>query len=177
MAQLKSDPKANAVPYHDERISSLTALVNRGPQKWVAQVGVFEQGLDDDLRNIFTPSQLAGPENEAQLAKAFNDPQAARLEIVNKVVAWLTLGVGVCLLLGLFTRLAALAAGGFLISVMASQPPWMPDATTTYFYYQLVELGSLSVLFVTGAGRWAGLDYFSYSIFHRISRRGDQAEK
>ena len=169
LAQLKSNPKANTVPYHDERISRLAATVNRSPQKWVAQVGVFGQGFHDDLHKIFTPSQLEDAGNEAQVAKALSDPQAVRLATLNQVVAWLTLGVGVCLLLGLFTRLAALAAAGFLVSIMASQPPWVPDANTTYFYYQLVELGSLFVLFAIGAGRWAGFDYFSYSIFSRIS--------
>ena len=174
LAQLKADPKANAVPYHDERIARLAASINRAPRKWVTQVGVFEQGFDDDLRKIFTPSQLDDPENQTQITKALSDLQVARLNTVNKVVTWLTLGVGICLLLGLFTRLAALAAAGFLVSIMASQPPWVPDANTTYFYYQLVELGSLFVLFATGAGRWGGLDYFLYTVFNRVRARHDR---
>jgi hypothetical protein len=53
----------------------------------------------------------------------------------------------------------------FLLWVLISQPPWLPDAVPTMF--QTIEFVALLVLAGTGAGRWAGLDYFTYALFHR----------
>ncbi len=58
------------------------------------------------------------------------------------------------------TRLAALGGIVFLCMVISTQPPWVPGAVTTMFYYQLVEIFALGVLLASGAGRWAGLDFF-----------------
>jgi uncharacterized membrane protein YphA (DoxX/SURF4 family) len=46
-------------------------------------------------------------------------------------VTVLTIGVGICLLAGFFTRLAAVAGALFLLSVIASQPPWVTGAADT----------------------------------------------
>jgi hypothetical protein len=54
------------------------------------------------------------------------------------------------------------------LSVIASQPPWVTGAAPTY--YQIVEFAGLLVLAGTGAGRWAGLDYFGYLLFGRRHR-------
>ena len=50
---------------------------------------------------------------------------------MNWIVTILTIGVGVCLLLGFFTRLASLAGALFLLGVIATQPPWVADAAPT----------------------------------------------
>jgi uncharacterized membrane protein YphA (DoxX/SURF4 family) len=86
-------------------------------------------------------------------------------------VTYVVIGVGVCLLLGFFTRLASLVGIGFLCSVIASQPPWVAGSNTDVFLYQLVECAALAVLIVTAAGRWFGLDFFSYAIWNQITGR------
>ena len=61
---------------------------------------------------------------------------------------------------------AGLVVGAlFLLSVIASQPPWLAESAPTM--PQCIEFASLLVLAGTGAGRWAGLDYFTYALFHR----------
>ena len=70
-----------------------------------------------------------------------------------------------CLLFGLFTPVAALAAAGFLGSVFLSQLP--PTTGPTSTNYQLVESMACLVLASTGAGRFAGLDYFLHLIVRR----------
>lgn len=78
--------------------------------------------------------------------------------MLNLFIPWFDTIVGGLLILGLFTRLASLAGAGFLASVIATQPPWIPGTTETY--YQAVELAALLVIFATCAGRMGGLDYF-----------------
>ena len=86
---------------------------------------------------------------------------------MNLAVTGLTIGVGLCLLVGLFTRLAAVVGALFLLSVMATQPPWVPGAETTYFYYQLVEFAAMMLLAAAAAGRVAGLDFILHGLWSK----------
>ena len=81
------------------------------------------------------------------------------------ITMWGLTIVGILLVLGLFTRLAAIGAMGFLLMFYFATPPFVG-----YFYSlpsegsyllvnkNLVELGALLVILVTGSGRFAGLD-------------------
>ncbi len=89
--------------------------------------------------------------------RPFDQPYS-QLKIINKVIPWFDTIVGVLLILGLFTRLASGAAAIFLISVVLTQPFWIPGTAPTYFYW--IELAALLVIFATCAGRMGGLDFF-----------------
>lgn len=82
-------------------------------------------------------------------------------------IKWIIAGAGVLMMLGLFTRVAALVAAGFLLTVMGTQPPWDPDANLQFFYYQFVEFSALMVLIAFAAGRYAGLDYVLAGLWSR----------
>lgn len=85
--------------------------------------------------------------------------------------------VGVLLILGLFTRLAALGGIGFILLFYLATPPFVG-----YFYSipsegsyllvnkNLVELGALVVILLTGSGRFAGLDRIVHVLFTRRPR-------
>ena len=85
--------------------------------------------------------------------------------------------VGVCLILGLFTRLASLAGIGFILMFYLAAPPLIG-----YFYAipsegsylivnkNLVELAALVVILLTGSGRFAGLDRIVHGLFRRKPR-------
>ncbi len=78
--------------------------------------------------------------------------------------------IGLCLMLGLCTRLACLGGVAFLVSVLMTQPPWptiYPPAPPMVGHALLVdknfvEMMALLVLASTTVGRWAGLDLFLY---------------
>ena len=87
-------------------------------------------------------------------------PRTNRIDtsVVDGLLPYFDIAVGLCLLLGLFTPIAALAAGVFLFSVFLSQyPPTTGPASSNY---QLIESMGCFVLAATGAGRFAGLDFF-----------------
>ena len=89
--------------------------------------------------------------------RPFDQPYS-QLKIINKVIPWFDTIVGALLILGLFTRLASGAAAIFLISVVLTQPFWIPGTAPTYFYW--IELVALLVIFATCAGRIGGVDFF-----------------
>jgi uncharacterized membrane protein YphA (DoxX/SURF4 family) len=79
------------------------------------------------------------------------------------------LGIGACLILGLFTRLACLLGAAFLFSVVLTQPFWISDAQPTF--NQWVELIALLTLATTNVGKWGGLDFFVSCIFGGCCRQ------
>jgi uncharacterized membrane protein YphA (DoxX/SURF4 family) len=161
----RSRPEAGDVPFYDERIANKAAQTGGKPPAWLNQVGELEAGFLDDLRGILTTEQRGMELTTAAFEDALSDSRHDRLRIVDVSVTVLTVGVGICLLLGFCTRLAAIVGALFLLTVVASQPAWLPDAAPTIS--QWIELPALLVLAGTGAGRWAGLDYFIYALFHR----------
>jgi thiosulfate dehydrogenase [quinone] large subunit len=93
------------------------------------------------------------------------------------ITMWGLTLVGVCLILGLFTRVASLAGIGFILLFYLCNPPFIG-----YFYSipsegsyllinkNLVELCALAVIFLTGSGRFAGLDRILHGLFARRPR-------
>ena len=90
------------------------------------------------------------------------------------ITMWGLTVVGVLLILGLFTRLSSLAGIGFILLFYLCNPPFVG-----YFYSlpaegsylivnkQLVELGALLVILVSGSGRFAGLDAIVHGLIGR----------
>lgn len=82
--------------------------------------------------------------------------------VVDHIIPYFDIVVGLLLLVGLFTPIAALAAAGFLGSVFLSQYP--PATGPASSLYQMIECLACCVLASTGAGRFAGLDFFLHLI-------------
>ncbi len=161
----RGSPEADGVPFYQSRIAAKNAESTGQLKAWLAQVEALDAGYYDDLDQILTPEQRAEAATANALQAATTDPTRARLDTLNIVVTSVTIGVGVCLLLGFFTRLASIVGVLFLLGVIASQPFWISDAAPTI--NQCIECAGLLVLAGTGAGRWFGLDYLTYAMFHR----------
>lgn len=93
------------------------------------------------------------------------------------ITMWGLTLVGLCLILGLFTRIASLAGIGFILLFYLCNPPFIG-----YFYSipsegsylivnkNVVELCALAVIFFTGSGRFAGLDRIVHGALARRPR-------
>ena len=94
------------------------------------------------------------------------------LDTANLVTMYGLTMVGVLLILGLFTRLAAIGGIGFVVLFYLCNPPFVG-----YFYSiptegsylivnkNLVEIGALLVILTTGSGQFAGLDRIVRALF------------
>jgi thiosulfate dehydrogenase [quinone] large subunit len=103
--------------------------------------------------------------------------QPQLLDAANVITMYGLAIVGVLLILGLFTRLAALGAIGFVLLFYLCNPPFVG-----YFYSiptegsylivnkNVVELCALIVVMMTGSGRFAGLDRILHLLFARRPR-------
>jgi len=155
--KMRDQPGAGEINYREERIAEKGAEIFRQARTWSTDVNLIEAAYVHDL------SEIEGVDDKQDELYDQLRPRSP-LDWINPAVTCVVTGVGVCMLLGFCTRLAGVAGIGFLLSVMASQPPWVAGADTKFLGYQLVEIGALMSLVAIGAGRWYGLD----SVFRRI---------
>ncbi|MEN0110322.1 MAG: hypothetical protein AAF805_06325 [Planctomycetota bacterium] len=153
-------------PYERELIEAQKSDLWRAMQPIVRNV----QQVEDDL----VSDALAAAGADGVMAERIEDALAERtlLSWVDFLVVCVVLGSGVCLFLGFGTRLAAIAAAGFLFSLILTQPPWVAGSDLQAFFTWAIEAAALGVLASTGAGNWLGVD----GLFHRVRTRfGDLA--
>ncbi len=129
-----------------------------------AQIESLLESFEADINSIATPQQMdaSGP---CRLVKLRSHPVIDTSRI-DQFVPYFDMTIGICLLIGLLTPVAGLAAAGFLLSVFVSQFP--PGTGPTSSMYQLVEAMACLVLAATGAGRFAGADYFLHLLCRRV---------
>ncbi|WP_442481437.1 DoxX family protein [Aeoliella sp. SH292] len=159
LEEMLNDDARGELPYLDERITKKRAEVAATPRPWAADIQAEEDVFYNQLRGLVKDEQLTSAMVGEQLAGTFNPP--TRLQTVDKLATGVTLGVGICLILGLFTRLASVIGAGFLLSIMSMQPPWAEGVLATVKLltaYQGIEFFALLLLAAIGAGTWAGLD-------------------
>ena len=101
--------------------------------------------------------------------KNFAEP--SRLGILNLMVIVGLSAIGLCLILGCCTRLAALGGAVFLFNVCLSQFPWptvYPYSPEVVGHFMIiskdtVEMLMLILLAIIPAGRWCGLDWYIWN--------------
>ncbi len=161
-----------------------TTTFGRGPMIAITALRVLVgwhflyEGLSKLTAPAFTAAgylkQAKGP-----LAGAFhslaNSPDM--LANANLITMWGLAIVGACLILGLFTRLASLAGIAFVLMFYLAAPPWIglsyaipSEGSYLIINKNLVELCALAVIFMTGSGKFAGLDRIVRGLLGRKPR-------
>lgn len=158
LENLEAQNGADDLPFRMERVATKRSEASALGGRLVSEVRGIERGFVADLQGVLTADQRADESLSAKVDSALTDPKAIKMDRLNVMATCLIIGVGVCLLLGLFTRLAALGGMVFLLSVMVTQLPWVPGALSGSFYYQLVEFMALLTLLVSGPWRLPSLD-------------------
>ncbi len=135
---------------------------------WLAQVAELWGGYDKALNAIATPEQLG--QGSVRLSK----PAVGLLDTntIDRIVPYFDIIVGILLILGLFTRIAALAGAGFLFSIILTQWPGSPGALPTY--YQTIEMLGMLLLAAMAAGQYAGLDYILYGFWSHFQKTNQE---
>jgi thiosulfate dehydrogenase [quinone] large subunit len=158
--------------------------LSRGPliALTVLRVIVGWHFLYEGLAKLTAPSwSAAGYMKQARgpFAEMFRSiaAQPNLLANADTITMWGLTIVGACLILGLFTRIASLGGIAFVLLFYLCNPPFVG-----YFYSiptegsylivnkNLVEICALIVIFLTGSGRFAGLDRILHGLFARRPR-------
>ncbi|MCE9546778.1 MAG: DoxX family protein [Planctomycetia bacterium] len=128
-----------------------------------AAAGAVRSWVEDTERQY--RADLIGVATSQQLKDRGELPvEETTLHKFDRFLIYSHFAIGICLLIGLLTRLASLGAALFLLSVVATQPPWIAGSLSwtgpQAVMYQVIMMCACLVLMTVGAGRWMGLDYF-----------------
>jgi uncharacterized membrane protein YphA (DoxX/SURF4 family) len=148
--KLQRSKSGNEVPFERPRLSEQQAKVYAQRSKLKAEVTTIERELEADLYNVLSAERRV---DHKPLAS-----EVTTLAKFDKFLMYSLMAIGVCLMAGFLTRLAAFGGAFFLLSVVGTQPPWVMDALPAY--EQAIEMLALLVIATTASGRWLGLDYF-----------------
>jgi len=163
LEKLESDANRSGVDSLVGQTATIRTEWNKKIAPTFKQIDAIWKNYELTQNNVATLAQA-----ELRPPYKLGVPRSQRMDtsIINVIVPYFDIAIGVCLLLGLFTPVAALAAAGFLGSVFLSQyPPATGPASSTY---QLIEGMACLVLAGTGAGRFAGLDFVIKSIILKL---------
>jgi uncharacterized membrane protein YphA (DoxX/SURF4 family) len=144
---------ASSVPSLRLQVREITGQRARDVQPWLAEIDLLWDGVEADINALSVGTQL---ERGFLSIERPHQNGWSPLPWLNRCVPWFDTIVGGCLLLGLLTRPASLAAMAFLAMIISTQMPLPPGSTATFPLW--IELCGLFVLFATAAGRFGGLD-------------------
>jgi uncharacterized membrane protein YphA (DoxX/SURF4 family) len=121
----------------------------------LSQIDALWKNVETDFNSVATSEQRQAAGGPLPIGKL--PPRGVfTTDFVDRVIPWFDVVIGVCLIVGLFTRTAAVLAGLFLASVCATQWPGYPGAAP--IYYQSIEMLALFTLAAVGAGKVASVD-------------------
>lgn len=160
------DPKLSGVEFQKKRVwDSEKALLGQAAP-WLKQVDAWGAELQSDVRDLLTSEQRK--RGEVPLGES-------SLEGTDRFITYTNIAIGLCLMVGLFTRFASLSGGLFLLSIVLAQPEWpgiYPPAPAAagrslVVTKEVVEMVAMFALAALPVGRWGGLDFFIHNLFVR----------
>lgn len=169
--QLEQAAGNNGAAHQRERDWGRERALRREMKAWLDELDTMAKNYQTALWNLLGPDQQAkGP-----ISAGWNPLAWSRTDQLNFAVTAALTAIGACLILGLFTRLAALGGGVFMAFVVMTQPAWPglypPDPPVVghalLINKDFVEMVALLLVATTAVGRWGGLDYFIHHLLVR----------
>jgi uncharacterized membrane protein YphA (DoxX/SURF4 family) len=157
-------------PFQQKRVWDKQTELQGQLKGWMKEVDGYFAEFQQDLRGLLNEEQRARGGDRKRLVGP-----PTTVEQVDRMVSYGVTAIGVCLLAGLFTRLASLSGALFLLSIVLAQPDWpglypAPHPSVGHSLFvnkEFVEMMALFALATTHVGRWGGLDFFIHYCFVR----------
>jgi uncharacterized membrane protein YphA (DoxX/SURF4 family) len=164
--RFEGDPEKsqNASFQQERRWNRMIEL--RGEAKvWIDELKSREQAYVNALRDQMPDEYRA---KATTLPGSWKPWKWSQMQLIDFAVTYGLTAMGICLILGLFTRLAALGGAAFMCFVVMTQPAWPgiypPDLPqighALLINKDFVEMIALLVIASSAVGRWGGLDHF-----------------
>jgi uncharacterized membrane protein YphA (DoxX/SURF4 family) len=163
--RFENDPERHqTAPFQKERRWDRMKKLREEADKWIKDIEGQERAYAHELYGLLDKDQ-----KERGLPPATWNPfKWDQMKQINFAVTFALSAIGLCLMLGLCTRLAALGGAGFMCFVVLTQPA-LPNiyphdlpvvGHALLINKDFIEMVALLVVAATGAGRWGGLDVF-----------------
>jgi uncharacterized membrane protein YphA (DoxX/SURF4 family) len=174
----------NALSFERERAWESRRSVDADRRSLIAPLVGQENSMRDAVAKLATADQAKAADGTRAMVRSLLDrtqgiPAASTplpppvtpptrwtsLDVMNAMTMYGLIVIGTCLILGLFTPMAALSAAAFLAMIYFSMPPWPglppnPKAEGHYLIVSknLVELIACLVIATTPTAHWIGVD-------------------
>jgi len=164
--RFEKNPEAGQdAPFQSQRRWERMMNLRREAAVWIKEIEGREESYKNALYKLMDQQQR---EKMASMPPNWKIWRWDRMDQINFAVTYGLTAIGLCLMLGLFTRLAALGGAAFMCFVVMSQPAWPtiypPDPAIVghalLVNKDFIEMIALLVIAATVAGRWGGLDFF-----------------
>jgi uncharacterized membrane protein YphA (DoxX/SURF4 family) len=174
----KVEKEPLALSYERERAAERRKDLDNDRKDLLKEIDAQGSALREAVTKLAAPDQL--------LTAGAYVPPRTQLDTINQVTTFGVFAIGLCLILGLFTRLAALGGAAFLAQVYLCMPPWPglplgPKAEGHYYIVDknLVEMLACLALAFLPTGQWVGIDALLFGRFvrARAARRAARAER
>jgi len=159
-----------SLPYQRTQAYKDQADVEKARKEILVGIEAIHAPLHDAWMKIPTPDQ-------AKAAGPLYTPWT-QLDWINFSTMWGLSIVGLCLILGFFTPLAALGGAAYLTMFYLSMPPWpgLPVGKAAEGHYlfvnkNMIEFLACLVLASTPNGLWIGLDALIFGAWSRRKSR------
>lgn len=173
------EAKADAthdIPNRQKHIASEQSKRLTESKAWLAELEGIEKSLRADLIGLLATDQRKSSDTVEASPGVFDR---------DRFIMFTNIAIGVCLIVGLFTRFASVCGAAFLALIVLAQPDWPglyppppPAAGRTFFVNkEFIEMLALLALAATPVGRWGGLDFFVHHLLVKPIFRKDQNRK
>ncbi|HMP80844.1 MAG TPA: DoxX family membrane protein, partial [Pirellulaceae bacterium] len=118
-----------------DQVAEIRVDRQRGLMGWISDIENLWDAYELEINAVGSESlaiRQSPPKPPLKIHRPFDQP-GHRLYWLNRIVPWFDVTVGVLLIVGLLTPWAAVVGAAFLVSVIATQPPWIPGAAPTQF--------------------------------------------
>jgi len=155
-------------PFQKQRRWDRMMELRHEADKWIKDLDAQELAYKNSLYALLDEQQ----EKLGRVPAGWNPLRWNRMEQINFAVTYGLTAIGLCLMLGLCTPLAALGGAAFMCFVVMTQPAFptiYPHDPAVVGHALLVnkdfvEMIALLTVAASAAGRWGGLDYFLYHL-------------
>ena len=154
------------------QVDTIRSDRNKAAAQWLADIEGLWEGFEYELLNMVPLDDVR--KSELALSKPY---ESDTIKWVNQFVPYFDVTVGVLLIVGLFTRIASLMGGMFLVSILMSQPAILGEAAAPTTILYLIETLAMFTVFATCAGRYAGLDFFIHAGLKKIVSSENENEE
>lgn len=169
--RFQKNPEAGQdAPFQKQRRWDQMTDLRRQADVWINEIEGREVSYKNALNELMDQQQR---EKMASMPGNWKIWQWDRMEQINFAVTYGLTAIGLCLILGLFTRLSALGGAAFMCFVVMTQPAWPtiypPDPAIVghalLVNKDFIEMIALLLISTTAVGRWGGLDFFVHRWF------------
>jgi uncharacterized membrane protein YphA (DoxX/SURF4 family) len=170
LERFESDPEnRQAAAFQNERRWNRMLELRAEAKVWIDELQSREQNYLNQLRDKMPDDYR---ERVTRLPGSWKPWKWTQMQWIDFAVTYGITAIGLCLMLGFFTRLAALGGAAFMCFVVMTQPAWPsiypPDLPqlghALLINKDFIEMVALLVISTTAVGRWGGLDHFVHTL-------------